>query len=42
VPNVQVGETVYAPGGRAVKVLDVYDDEHGREGGVQATLVVDA
>ena len=40
--NVQVGETVYLPGGKAVQVLDVYDDEHGQEGGVRATLVVDA
>jgi hypothetical protein len=24
-----------------VEVVEVYDDEHGREGGVAATLVVD-
>ena len=41
VASVQVGETVYVPGGQGVEVLDVYDDEHGQEGGVQATLVVD-
>jgi len=29
------------PDGRAVEVLEVYDDEFGREGGVQATVVVD-
>jgi hypothetical protein len=25
VPSVQVGDTVYVPGGKAVEVLDVYD-----------------
>jgi hypothetical protein len=42
VPRVKEGETVHLPDGRGVTVLDVYDDEeHGQEGGVQATLVVD-
>jgi hypothetical protein len=41
VSNISVGDTVYVSGGRAVTVLDVYDDEHSQEGGVQATLVVD-
>ncbi len=41
VPNVSEGETVHLPDGRAVVVLEVYDDEHGQEGGVRATLVVD-
>ena len=40
-PNVREGDTIYVSGGRAVKVLEVYDDEHGQEGDVQATLVVD-
>jgi hypothetical protein len=42
VANIREGETVYVEGGRAVQVLEVYDDEeHGQEGGVEATLVVD-
>jgi hypothetical protein len=40
-PSVREGETVYMRGGRAVKVLEVYDDEDGQEGDVQATLVGD-
>ena len=40
--TIEVGSAVTLPDGRTVEVLDVYDDEeHGREGGVQATLVVD-
>jgi len=35
------GEMIRLPDGRAVEVLEVYDDEFGREGGVQATVVVD-
>ncbi len=35
------GEMVRLPDGRAVEVLEMYDDEFGREGGVQATVVVD-
>ena len=38
---VTVGDTVQLPDGRSAEVLDVYDDEYGRDGGVQATLVVD-
>jgi hypothetical protein len=41
VPKVSEGETVYLPDGRGVPVLEVYDDEHGQEGGVHATLAVD-
>jgi hypothetical protein len=43
VPNVMEGETIYISGGRGGgTVLEVYDDEeHGQEGGVQATLVVE-
>jgi hypothetical protein len=41
VPNVTLGDTVHLPDGRGVTVLDVYDDDHGQEGGVRATLVVD-
>jgi hypothetical protein len=35
------GESVALPDGRHVEVVEVYDDEDGREGGVTATLVVD-
>jgi hypothetical protein len=41
VPNVEIGDTVRMPDGREVEVVDVYDDEFGQEGDVQATLVVD-
>jgi hypothetical protein len=42
VPNVREGDTVHLMDGRGVRVLEVYDDEeHGQEGGVVATLVVD-
>jgi hypothetical protein len=40
-PTVDVGETVRMSDGREVPVVDVYDNEYGREGGVEATLVVD-
>jgi hypothetical protein len=40
-PQVQIGETIGMPDGRPVEVVDVYDDEFGREGDVEATLVVD-
>jgi hypothetical protein len=36
------GEAVALPDGGTAEVLEVYDDEeHGREGGVNATLVAD-
>ena len=36
------GDTVKLPDGTDAVVVEVYDDEeHGREGGVEATLVVD-
>jgi hypothetical protein len=34
-------ETVRHSDGRDLTVLEVFDDEEGREGGVAATLVVD-
>jgi hypothetical protein len=34
-------ESVAMPDGRSVDVVEVYDDEYGREGDVEATLVVD-
>ena len=35
------GDEVTLPDGGVAEVLDVYDDEHGQEGGVVATLAVD-
>ena len=35
------GDTVRLPDGRAAEVIEVFDDEFGQEGGVQATVVVD-
>lgn len=35
------GSTLELPDGREGEVVEVYDDEDGREGGVNATLVVD-
>lgn len=35
------GDEVTMPDGAAGVVVEVYDDEDGREGGVAATLVVD-
>jgi hypothetical protein len=35
------GDTVALPDGSEVEVVEVYDDEDGREGDVAATLVVD-
>jgi hypothetical protein len=40
-PEIGEGDSVNIPGGAAVVVVEVYDDEHGREGGVVATLVVE-
>jgi hypothetical protein len=34
-------DTVLLPNGESATVLEVYEDEHGQEGGVVATLVVD-
>jgi hypothetical protein len=40
--SVAMGDLVRRPDGQMAPVVEVYDDEeHGREGGVQATLVVD-
>jgi len=40
--SVEIGDAVRLPDGEMAPVVEVYDDEeHGREGGVQATLVVD-
>jgi hypothetical protein len=39
--SISEGEDVALPEGGTAEVLEVYDDEHGREGGVNATLVAD-
>ena len=39
---IELGEMARLPEGGEAEVIDVYDDdEHGREGGVNATLAVD-
>jgi len=40
--RIEVGDLVTLPDGAQIEVLDVYDEEAGREGGVEATLAVDA
>jgi hypothetical protein len=39
--TVSAGDDVLLPDGRQVEVIEVYDDDYGQEGGVQATVVVD-
>ena len=39
--TISEGDMVQLPDGSAVEVIEVYDDEFGQEGGVQATVVVD-
>ena len=39
--EIAAGETVQTPDGTLGTVLEVYDDDEGRDGGVVATLVVD-
>jgi hypothetical protein len=40
--QIDMGEQVALPEGGSAEVVEVYDDEeHGREGGVNATLVAD-
>ena len=39
-PEISEDETVTLPDGTTAVVLEIYDDEHGTEGGVVATLVV--
>jgi hypothetical protein len=41
-PEIAEGDSVTLDDGSVLEVVEVYDDEHGREGGVVATLVVDA
>jgi hypothetical protein len=39
--SISDSEVVTTPDGARVPVAEIYDDEHGREGDVVATLVVD-
>jgi hypothetical protein len=40
--HIEMGEQVALPEGGTAEVVEVYDDEeHGREGGVNAALVAD-
>ena len=38
---IQLGDRVTLPDGTSGTVVDVYDDEYGKEGNVQATLAVE-
>jgi hypothetical protein len=40
-PSIDVDQDVLLPDGTSATVVEIYDDEVGREGGVVATLVVD-
>ena len=40
-PSIRLGERVQLPDGSAGTVVDIYDDEDGKEGDVQATLAVE-
>jgi hypothetical protein len=40
-PELAEDDELTLPDGRVAPVLEVYDDDDGREGGVAATVVVD-
>jgi hypothetical protein len=40
-PSIDVGDSVKLPNGLSGIVVDVYDDEYGKDGGVEATLAVE-
>jgi hypothetical protein len=40
-PSIGEGDLVRLPDGTEAEVAEIYDDEHGQEGGVVATLVLD-
>ena len=40
--EVAENDDINLPDGSVATILEVYDDEDGREGGVRATVVVDA
>jgi hypothetical protein len=35
------GDEIQLPDGLTAAIIEIYDDEHGREGGVDATVVVE-
>jgi hypothetical protein len=39
--TIELGDRMTLPDGATAPVVDVYDDEFGKEGGVEATLAVD-
>jgi hypothetical protein len=39
--TIELGDRMTLPDGTTAPVVDVYDDEFGKEGGVEATLAVD-
>lgn len=39
--RIEEGQDVQTPAGQMTPVIEVYDDEEGKEGDVQATLVVE-
>jgi len=39
--SINEGDSVTLSDGTAADVVEVYDDEHGQDGGVVATLVLD-
>jgi hypothetical protein len=40
-PRIELGERVRLPDGSTGTVVDIYDDEDGKDGGVEATLAVE-
>ncbi len=40
-PQIQLGDHVQLPDGSTGTVVDIYDDEDGKEGNVEATLAVE-
>ena len=40
-PVIELGQSVQLPDGSTGTVVDIYDDEYGKEGDVQATLAVE-
>jgi hypothetical protein len=41
-PSIEIGDEVQLADGTSGTVVDLYDVEHGQDGGVVATLVVEA
>jgi hypothetical protein len=40
-PSIRLGDNVRLPDGSMGTVVDIYDDEEGQDGGVQATLAIE-